>query len=197
MAVLTVLRFPDPALKRRALPVTAFDAALKKLSGEMLETMYLEGGIGLAAVQVGELRRLVVMDLMNGEEVDGKPAPHQPRFFVNPEILQAEGEITTEEGCLSVVDFRLEVKRAARVECAYQSLAGESRREWLDGMAAVCIQHEIDHLNGKLFIDHLPLLKRDMVKKRLAKIRRAEGAAFRDEVRVSKRGPGSRQARAL
>ncbi|MFI5399479.1 MAG: peptide deformylase [SAR324 cluster bacterium] len=197
MAVLTVHRFPDPVLKRRALPVAAFDAALKRLAGEMLETMYVEGGIGLAAVQVGELRRLVVMDLMNGEELDGKPAPHQPRVFVNPEILQAEGEITTEEGCLSVVDFHAEVTRAARVECAYRSLTGEPKREWLEGIAAVCIQHEIDHLNGKLFIDHLPLLKREMVKKRLAKMRRAEGEALPDDVRIVKRGAASKQARAL
>jgi peptide deformylase len=192
MAVLTVYRFPDPVLKQRAQPVATFDAALKKLADDMLETMYREGGIGLAAVQVGKPRRLVVMDLKNGEEVNGKPAPHQPLVYVNPEILQAEGEIVTEEGCLSVTDFRAEVKRAARVEFAYRTLAGEPKREWLEEIGAVCIQHEIDHLNGKLFIDHLPLLKREMVKKRLIKMQRAEQEPLRDEARIAKRGGGAK-----
>jgi peptide deformylase len=196
MAILTVHRFPDPVLKQRAKPVTTFDKTLKKLSDDMLETMYLEGGIGLAAVQVADLRRLVVMDLKNGEEKNGKPAPHEPRVLVNPEILQAKGEIVTEEGCLSVTDFRAEVKRAERVEVAYQTLTGESKREWMEEIGAVCIQHEIDHLNGKLFIDHLPLLKREMVKKRLIKMQRADQEALRDDVRIAKRGEPQRKAKA-
>lgn len=196
MAVLTVHRFPDPVLKKRAQPVAAFDAALKTLADDMLDTMYREGGIGLAAVQVGVLRRLVVMDLKNGEEQDGKPAPHRPQVFVNPEILQAEGEVVTEEGCLSVTEFRAEVKRAARVEIAYHTLAGQPKREWLDEIGAVCIQHEIDHLNGKLFIDHLPLLKREMVKKRLIKMQRAEQEELRDDVRIASRGGARPKAKA-
>ena len=196
MAVLTVHHFPDPVLKQRAKPVTSFDRALKKLADDMLETMYLEGGIGLAAVQVAELKRLVVMDLRNGEEQDGKPAPRAPRVLVNPEILKSEGEIVTEEGCLSVVDFRAEVKRAQRVEISYQTLTGESKREWLEEVGAVCIQHEVDHLNGKLFIDHLPLLKREMVKKRLIKMQRAEQDDLRDDVRI-KRGTSAKKAKAL
>jgi len=196
MAVLTVHRFPDPVLKQRAKPVTKFDGALKKLADDMLETMYLEGGIGLAAVQVAELKRLVVMDLKNGEEVDGKPAPHAPRVFVNPEIVKSEGEIVTEEGCLSVTDFRAEVKRASKVEFTYQTLTGESKSETLEEIGAVCIQHEIDHLNGKLFIDHLPLLKREMVKKKLIKMQRAEQSDLRDDLRIKPRSDAPKKAKA-
>ncbi len=184
MTALTVHRFPDPVLKQRAQPVTRFDAELKRLAAAMLETMYFEGGIGLAANQVGELRRLVVTDLKNGEETEkGKPV-RDPRTFVNPQILETEGEVVTEEGCLSVPDFRAEVKRAARVRLGYQTLEGDKKVEWLEEMGAVCIQHEIDHLNGKLFIDHLPMLKREMVKKRLIKMQRAEQEELRDDVRL-------------
>lgn len=183
MTALTVHRYPDPVLKQRAQPVTTFDGPLKQLADAMLDTMYLEGGIGLAANQVGELRRLVVVDLKNGAEDAGKKPQREPRVFVNPEILETEGEIVTEEGCLSVVDFRAEVKRSERVRLRYQTLKGEKQEEWLEEMGAVCIQHEIDHLNGKLFIDHLPLLKREMVKKRLVKLQRAEQDDLRDDVR--------------
>jgi peptide deformylase len=186
MTALTVHRFPDPVLKQRAQPVTQFDGPLKQLADAMFDTMYLEGGIGLAANQVGELRRLVVVDLKNGaEEAGGKPE-REPRVFVNPEILEAEGEIVTEEGCLSVVEFRAEVKRAERVRLRYQTLKGEKQEQWLEQMGAVCIQHEIDHLNGKLFIDHLPLLKREMVKKRLIKLQRSEQEELRDDVRFAR-----------
>jgi peptide deformylase len=196
MTVLAVHRFPDPILKQRAQPITRFDAELKRLADAMLETMYLEGGIGLAANQVGELRRLVVVDLKNGEEdAKGKPT-RDPRTFVNPKILQTEGEVVTEEGCLSVVDFRAEVKRAARVRLGYQTLTGEPKEEWMEEMGAVCIQHEIDHLNGKLFIDHLPLLKREMVKKRLIKMARAEQDELRDDVRIAARPAASKKTAA-
>ena len=188
MAALTVFRFPSPVLKQRAQPVTKFDGSLKKLADAMLATMYKEGGIGLAANQVGELRRLVVMDLKNGTEAEGKPPQREPRAFVNPEILELEGEIVTEEGCLSVAEFRAEVKRAARVKVRYHTLGGEAKEEALEGIGAVCIQHEVDHLNGRLFIDHLPLLKREMVKKRLVKLQRSEQEELRDEVRVASNG---------
>jgi peptide deformylase len=199
MTVLTVHRFPDSVLKQKAQPVTRFDAELKKLSANMLETMYLEGGIGLAANQVGQLRRLVVVDLKNGEEDErGKPT-RDPHSYVNPEILEAEGELITEEGCLSVTDFRAEVKRAARVRLRYQTLTGETKEEWLEELGAVCVQHEIDHLNGKLFIDRLPLLKREMVKKRLVKLQRAEQEDLRDDVRISlkKTGTGGKKRSTL
>lgn len=194
MKALTVRRFPDPLLKQKAQPVKAFDGKLEALAGAMLGTMYLEGGIGLAANQVGELRRLVVMDLKNGSADEGGKPARDPRTFVNPEILETDGEVITEEGCLSVKDFRAEVKRAARVRLRYQTLEGEAKEEWMDELGAVCIQHEIDHLNGKLFIDHLPPLKRAMVKKRLIKLQRAEQEGVQDDVRISlKKSPSAEE----
>ena len=174
MALLTVYKFPHPVLKRTAQPVTRFDADLGRLAADMLETMVAEDGIGLAAVQVGQLKRLVVTDVFeHGEGEAERPRPHDPRVWVNPEIRERSGETVTEEGCLSVVDFRAEIRRAARITLAYQTLAGELRTEELEGLTAVCLQHEIDHLNGVLFIDHLPPLKRQIVRKRLAKLRSA------------------------
>lgn len=167
MAVLPVLRFPDPFLRQKAKPVTRFDAALAKLAGDMFATMYAEGGIGLAAPQVGRSTQLVVVDLNAGEE---ETLPREPRVFVNPQILSREGEVVTEEGCLSVPEFTAEVARAERIRLRWQTLDGETREEDLDGLAAVCLQHEIDHLLGKLFVDYLPPMKRQIVKKRLSKL---------------------------
>ncbi len=179
MAVLPVFKFPHPILKQEARTVTRFDAELRQLSDDMLETMYAEGGIGLAANQVGQLKRLLVMDL-HAEDPLEEPAggphtsrlerPREPRVFVNPELRQASGEIVTEEGCLSVLDFTAEVKRAQRIVVAFQTLEGEPREEAFAELAAVCLQHEMDHLAGKLFIDRLPPLKRQLVRKRLAKL---------------------------
>jgi peptide deformylase len=170
MAILPVLTFPDPRLRHQAKRVKVFNAELRVLADAMLETMYAEGGMGLAAVQVGEARQLVVVDLQAGEE-DEKA--RDPRVYVNPEIVDSEGEIVTEEGCLSVPDFTAEVKRAERIRLRYQGLDGSAREEPLEGIAAVCLQHEIDHLQGKLFVDRLPPLKRQMVKKRLTKLARS------------------------
>lgn len=174
MAVLQVHRFPHPVLKQQAREVTRFDEELRQLADNMLETMYVEGGIGLAANQVGQLRRILVMDLRNDDEAERErpfaERAHEPRVFVNPRLLESSGEIVTEEGCLSVTDFTAEVKRAQRIVVAYQTLDGEAREEACEDLAAVCIQHEMDHLAGKLFIDHLPPLKRQMVRKRLAKL---------------------------
>jgi peptide deformylase len=170
MAVLPVLIFPDPRLRRPARPVRAFDAELRALADDMLETMYADGGMGLAAVQVGEAKRLVVVDLHAGDE-DEKT--REPRAYVNPEILEREGEIVTEEGCLSVPDFTAEVKRAQRIRLRYRTLDGEEREETFEDIGAVCLQHEIDHLDGKLFVDRLPAMKRQMVKKRLTKLARS------------------------
>lgn len=172
MAVLKVYTFPNPILRGKAQPVTRFDAGLETLARDMFDTMYAEGGIGLAAIQVGHLLQLVVTDLLNGTEQEGQPPRRDQRVWVNPRILEAEGETVTEEGCLSVGDFRAEVKRARKIRLAYQTLSGEPREEVLEDLAAVCLQHEIDHLNGKLFIDHLPPVKREMVKKRLIRLQR-------------------------
>jgi peptide deformylase len=167
MPVLPVLKFPDPLLRRKAKPVREFDGELAALARAMLETMYAEGGIGLAAPQVGQSRQLIVVDLHAGEEDRSTRAP---RVYVNPSILEREGEIVTEEGCLSVPEFTAEVTRARRIRVHYQTLEGESREETLEELAAVCLQHEIDHLQGRLFVDHLPLVKRQLVKKRLMKL---------------------------
>jgi peptide deformylase len=171
MAVLQVLKFPNPVLKKKSQQVTQFDAGLRKLADAMLETMYEEGGIGLAAVQVGQLKRLIVVDVRDagGEE---EMERRNPAAYVNPRILESSGEMVTEEGCLSVVEFTAEVKRAERVVLEYETLAGETRRETLTEVKAVCVQHEIDHTHGKLFVDHLPPVKRQLVKKRLAKLAR-------------------------
>ena len=166
MALLTVHTYPDPALKRKAVMVTVFDSGLAKIADSMLETMYKEHGIGLASVQVGVLKQLVVIDLKSGEE---DTSLREPRIFVNPRITERSGETVTEEGCLSVIEFRAEVKRSERVSLKYQDLKGKSQKLDADGLLAVCLQHELDHLQGILFIDHLPLLKQKMVKKRLAK----------------------------
>jgi peptide deformylase len=172
MTVMKVYTFPDPILRRKTQPVTKFNAELKTLAENMFETMYAEGGIGLAAIQVGQLIQMVVTDLLNGTEEEGKPAKRDQRVWINPRILEAEGEVVTEEGCLSVGDFRAEVKRASKIRLAYQTLDGKPHEEVLEDMTAVCLQHEVDHLNGKLFIDHLPPVKREIVKKRLIKLQR-------------------------
>ena len=169
MAILPVLTFPDPRLRHQAKRVKAFDAELRALADAMLETMYAEGGMGLAAVQVGQAKQLVVTDLKAGDEEEQL---RDPRVYVNPEIAGSEGETVTEEGCLSVPEFTAEVKRAERVRLRYQGLDGSTHEETLAGIAAVCLQHEIDHLQGKLFVDRLPPLKRQMVKKRLTKLAR-------------------------
>ena len=169
MALLNVHTFPDPVLKQKALPVDEFDEKLSELAENMLETMYEERGIGLAAVQVAVLKQLVVVDLKSGEE---DISLREPRFFVNPRIVERSGETISEEGCLSVTEFRNEVKRSESIKLEYQDLQGNPQTLEADGLLSICIQHELDHLQGILFIDHLPLLKQKMVKKRLAKLAR-------------------------
>ena len=169
MALLTVHSFPDPVLKQKALPVKEFDEKLAELADNMLETMYEERGIGLAAVQVGVLKQLVVVDLKSGEE---DISLREPRVFVNPHIVERSGETISEEGCLSVIEYRAEIKRAESIKLEFQDLQGEPRTFEAEGLLSICIQHELDHLQGILFIDHLPMLKQKMVKKRLAKLAR-------------------------
>jgi peptide deformylase len=167
MAHLAILEFPDPRLRTRAAPVTRFDAALGKLVADMLETMYAAPGIGLAATQVNVHQRLIVIDISESHD--------QPQVFVNPEILSREGEEVSEEGCLSVPTVFEDVKRAARVRVRAQDSNGVPFETDLDGLLAVCLQHELDHLEGKLFVDYLSGLKRDRIRRKLEKERRERG----------------------
>ena len=169
MALLQVHEFPDPILQQYAMPVTVFDDKLRQLAADMLETMYEERGIGLAANQVAVLKQIVVVDVMAGDEDHGQ---REPQVLVNPKIVAASGETAIEEGCLSVPEFRAEVPRAEKITVEYQDLEGRLQTLEADGLLAICLQHEFDHLRGRLFIDYLPPLKQRMVKKRLAKLAR-------------------------
>jgi len=165
MAILTVLHFPDPRLRKKALPVDNIDGDIKRLAGDMLETMYEENGIGLAATQVNRQKRLIVMDL--------SAEKNAPLILVNPEITETAGTEEMQEGCLSVPGFFETVSRAEEVSFEYLTLDGEKITERADGLSAVCIQHEIDHLNGKLFIDYLSPLKRQRIRKKIEKQEKA------------------------
>ncbi|MGY6630942.1 MAG: peptide deformylase [Wenzhouxiangella sp.] len=166
MSRLEILEFPDPRLRRVARPVESVTERERQLAADMLETMYEARGIGLAATQVNKGVRLVVMDLSE--------ARNEPRFFINPEIVDRSGTQTCEEGCLSVPGIYAEVERAEKVTIRALDLEGETFELEADGLLAVCIQHEIDHLDGKVFVDYLSPLKRRMVEKRLRKQQRAE-----------------------
>lgn len=166
MAQLEILEFPDPRLRRIARPVDAVGDVERKLAEDMLETMYASRGIGLAATQVNQGVRVVVMDLSEER--------NEPRYFINPEIVGRSGTQTCEEGCLSVPGIYAEVERAEKVTIRALDLQGEPFELEADGLLAVCIQHEIDHLDGKVFVDYLSPLKRRMVEKRLRKKQRAE-----------------------
>ncbi len=169
MAELTILKFPDRRLRLKARPVAAASDRLRRLASDMLETMYAAQGVGLAATQVNAQLRLVVMDT--------SPERDSPQCLVNPEIVDAAGEVVSEEGCLSVPEFTAEVPRAERVSVHARSVDMEPLELELEGLAAICIQHEIDHLDGKLFIDYLSPLKRRMLRKRLEKTERASNPA--------------------
>ena len=161
MALLPILRFPDPRLKKVAAPVVRVDDAIRKLVADMGETMYEASGIGLAATQVDVHKRLVVID--TSEE------RNQLRVFINPQLRQCEGLQTGEEGCLSVPGIYDKVERAERVTVDYLDLNGQPQSLVADGLLAVCIQHEIDHLDGRVFVDHLSQLKQARIKAKLAK----------------------------
>jgi len=164
MAFRTILEFPDPRLRTRAQPVTRFDAALGTLVDDLIQTMYAAPGIGLAATQVDVHQRVIVIDVS---------AEHnQPLVLINPQILAREGEESTEEGCLSVPGIFDEVKRAAKIRLRAQDRSGAAFEADYDDILAVCIQHEIDHLDGKLFVDYLSDLKRERIRKKLDKERR-------------------------
>ena len=165
---LEVLQFPDPRLKEVSEPVADVDDDLRALAEQMLEVMYDEPGIGLAAPQVGHTIRLVVMDTEWSDE--GKE--RNPVVIINPEIVTREGRITWEEGCLSVPDYTADVERAEHIVVKYTNLEGEEVTEDVTGLRAVCFQHEIDHLDGILFIDRISRLKRNMyVRKRKKQVR--------------------------
>ena len=161
MALLNVLHFPDPRLRRKARPVDAVTDATRRLADDMLETMYAEHGIGLAAVQVNVAQRVVVIDL--SEERD------RPLVLINPEILEAAGEEEMDEGCLSVPGHTAPVRRSERVRVRALDRDGKAFVLDADGLLAVCIQHELDHLNGKLFVDYLSPLKRERIAEQLRK----------------------------
>jgi len=164
MAVREILVVPNPVLKQVSEPAAAVDDALRALMDDMLETMYAAPGVGLAAIQVGVPKRVIVMDLAR----DGED--RQPRYFVNPEIVWAsEDTAPYEEGCLSVPDYFDEVERPAKVRLRYLDYEGQAVEEEAEGLYAVCIQHEMDHLNGVLFIDHLSRLKREQAVKKVKK----------------------------
>ena len=169
MPLLNILRYPDARLHKVASPVTVFDESLKQLVADMAETMYAAPGIGLAATQVDVHRRLLVADVSEGRD--------QPRVFINPEILSTEGATTSQEGCLSVPGYYDDVPRAERVRVRALARDGKPFEEDLEGLLAICVQHEIDHLDGKLFVDYLSEMKRQRVRKKIEKDKRlrAEG----------------------
>ncbi len=172
MAVREILTVPNPVLKQVSEPVTGgVTDEVRALMDDMLETMYAAPGIGLAAIQVGVPLRVIVMDLARDEE---EPAP---RYFVNPEILEtAEEKELYEEGCLSVPDIYDEIERPVRCRIRYLDYNGDAVEEWADGMFAVCIQHEMDHLEGTLFIDYLSRLKRQRAVEKVRKARRIKAS---------------------
>jgi len=172
MARLQILEYPDPRLRTKAKPVEVFDDALAKLADDMLETMYAAPGVGLAATQVDVHKRLIVMDISEGKT--------EPRVYCNPQILAQDGVGITEEGCLSVPGIFDEVKRAATVRARAQDVTGKTFEVDLDGLAAVCLQHEMDHLEGKLFVDYLSDLKRERIRKKLDKDRKERAGKARE-----------------
>ncbi|RME36051.1 MAG: peptide deformylase [Gammaproteobacteria bacterium] len=164
MAILELLHHPDPRLRTRAAPVERVDDEVRQLAADMLETMYAAPGIGLAATQVNVHRRVVVIDISEGRD--------QPLCLVNPEIVEKRGEEEMEEGCLSVPGVYERVRRAEFVRATYLDLEGEPREIATDGLLAVCIQHELDHLEGRLFVDYLSTLKQQRIRRKLEKLRR-------------------------
>ncbi|MEH6756855.1 MAG: peptide deformylase [Parasphingorhabdus sp.] len=182
MAILPILEVPDPRLKTVSEPVTIFDEALQTLIADMFETMYEAPGIGLAAIQVGVPKRILVIDLQEPVEHNHDHGEHcnhdhevirDPRVFINPEILDPSKDLNIySEGCLSVPEQYADVERPAAIRARWQDETGKQHEEEMEGLMATCLQHEMDHLEGILFIDHLSRLKRQMVLKKLNKYRK-------------------------
>ena len=166
MSVLTILEFPDERLRKKAIPVQVVDGKIKKLADDMLETMYLAKGIGLAATQVNIHQRIVVIDVSEGKD--------NPLCLINPEIIAKDGVEESEEGCLSVPGFFETVKRAERIKVKALDKEGQPIEFEADELLAVCVQHELDHLEGKLFVDYISSLKRQRIKKKLEKLHKLE-----------------------
>ena len=164
MAILRILEFPDPRLRKKAVPVADVDDDLRNLIDDMFETMYAAPGIGLAATQVDVHKRLLVADVSQEK--------NEPHVLFNPEILEKDGVAVTEEGCLSVPGYFEEVERAEHIRVRYLDRDGNPLETEAEGLLAVCIQHEMDHLVGRLFVDYLSPLKRNMVRKKLEKQRK-------------------------
>ena len=163
MSIMKILTFPDPRLRTVADPVEKFDKSLKKLTDDMLETMYAENGIGLAATQVNVHKRIIVMDISEER--------NEPRVFINPEVQIKSNKslFTFSEGCLSVPGFNEEITRPDKIILKWQNLDGDRLEDEPEGLLTVCIQHEIDHLEGKLMVDYLSTLKRDRIRNKLNK----------------------------
>jgi peptide deformylase len=164
MTKLVILEYPDPRLRKKAVPVTCVDDALRQLADDLLETMYASKGVGLAATQVDVHKRLIVLDVSEQR--------NQPLVLINPELLQAEGSAPAEEGCLSLPGIYDKLSRATHIRVRALGRDGEPFEMDADGLLAICIQHEMDHLEGKLFVDYLSELKRELIRRRLAKERR-------------------------
>ncbi len=165
MSIHPLVILPDPVLRQVSKPVERFDAQLERFSQDMFETMYDAPGIGLAAIQIAEPLRMLVIDLAKEDE------DKQPMVFINPQILESSDAINVhEEGCLSIPEYFAEVERPASIRVEYQDVKGDKKTINADGLLATCLQHEIDHLNGVLFIDHISKLKRDMVMRKFKKL---------------------------
>ena len=192
MTIRTIIEIPDPILKQISTPVETFDDDLKTLVADMFETMYDAPGIGLAAIQVGVPLRVLVIDLQpededaepevctghGGHEHSHQPLRKEPRVFINPEVFDASEELSTySEGCLSVPEIYADVERPARIKADYLDRAGKKQTLEADGLLATCLQHEIDHLNGVLFIDHLSRLKKSMAVRKLTKAKKLKETA--------------------
>ncbi|MBA3578093.1 MAG: peptide deformylase [Sphingomonas sp.] len=172
MSLLPIIEVPDQLLREQSAPVERVDDDLKRLIADMFETMYEAPGIGLAAVQVAVPRRLLIIDLQDPVEEDGDPVK-DPHVFINPEILKAsDARKSYNEGCLSIPDQYAEIERPDIVRARWLDQHGKSHEGEFDGLMSVCLQHEVDHLNGILFIDYLSRLKRDMIVKKVVKSRK-------------------------
>jgi len=170
MAKLKILEFPDPRLRKKATPVTNVDDALRVFIGDLFETMYDAPGIGLAATQVDVHKRLLVTDV--------SPDKSEPHVLINPEIVEKDGVTVTDEGCLSVPGYYEEVERAEHIRVRFLDRQGDETEMEATGLLAVCIQHEMDHLDGKLFVDYLSEAKRQRIRKKLEKERRHAAIAL-------------------
>ncbi len=163
MSILNILQFPDPKLRQKAAPVASVDDRIRTLVDDMFETMYSAPGIGLAAVQVEVLKRVIVIDISEDKS--------QPKCFINPEIIECNGREKMDEGCLSVPGIYEPVSRAKDITVRYLDREGKAQELTVDGLLAVCIQHEMDHLDGKLFVDYLSEMKRNRIRKKMEKMR--------------------------